>query len=253
MLKEIIIAVQAYWKAHLFIKTHKLWKWILIPGILYCILFMISMYYFAHTSNNFIEWLTLKTGLKNWLDKLDSGWMGFFFTISSFALWLVMMLFYFSLFKYVFLLVGSPIFAYLSQKIEAIIEEKPFQFNSSQLLKDIKRSSSIVTRNIIRQSIYVIALLFASIIPVIGLIVPIIALFVESYYYGFSMLDYCMNRHSKPKGESVFFITNHQGYAIGNGMLFYSMHWIPILGWVLAPAYAIVAATFSIYPLKELQ
>ncbi|HEX3023858.1 MAG TPA: hypothetical protein VHP12_01490, partial [Chitinophagaceae bacterium] len=81
-------------------------KWILVPGILYAILFMISMYYFGHTANNFIEWLSLKTGLKTWLDKMNSGWLGFFFTMGSLMLWIVMMLFYFSLFKYLFLVIG---------------------------------------------------------------------------------------------------------------------------------------------------
>ena len=53
-------------------------KWILVPGILYAILFMISMYYFGHTANNFIEWLSLKTGLKTWLDKMNSWTYGLY-------------------------------------------------------------------------------------------------------------------------------------------------------------------------------
>ena len=90
------------------------------------------MYYFGHTANNFIEWLSLKTGLKKWLDSIDSGWLGFFFTLGSLMLWMVMMLFYFSLFKYLFLIVGSPVFAYLSEKTEAIIEGKDFPFSFIQ-------------------------------------------------------------------------------------------------------------------------
>jgi CysZ protein len=31
------------------------------------------------------------------------------------------------------------------------------------------------------------------------------------------------------------------------------MHFLPIIGWVLAPAYAVVAATVSMYPLKQTQ
>jgi CysZ protein len=30
-------------------------------------------------------------------------------------------------------------------------------------------------------------------------------------------------------------------------MVFYLMHLIPIIGWVLAPAYAVIAATLSLY------
>jgi len=45
------------------------------------ILFIVSIYFFLHTANNFNEWLTLKTGLKTWLDKMHSGLLGFFFGI----------------------------------------------------------------------------------------------------------------------------------------------------------------------------
>ena len=251
MLKEIIIAIQSYFQAHEFIKKHKLWKWILLPGILYSILFVFSMYYFGHTANNFIQWLSLNTGLKKWLDKIDSGWLGFFFTLGSLMLWMVMMLFYFSLFKYLFLIVGSPVFAYLSEKTEAIIEGKEFPFSFIQLSKDIIRGISIAGRNCLWQTVYCIAILFASTIPIAGMVTPILALLIECYYYGFSMIDYSMERHNKSSAESIVYISHHKGLAIGNGMVFYTMHWVPIIGWVLAPAYAVVAATLSIHSLKE--
>jgi CysZ protein len=70
---------------------------------------------------------------------------------------------------------------------------------------------------------------------------------VECYYYGFSMLDYSCERHKLSPSESIAFISKHKGLAIGNGMVFYLMHVVPIIGWVLAPAYAVVAATISLY------
>ncbi|HMZ47056.1 MAG TPA: hypothetical protein PLU36_09655, partial [Chitinophagaceae bacterium] len=57
MLKDFIIALQAYRKAHLFIQKYKLWKWIILPGLFYCILFLVGMYFFGNTANSFIEWL----------------------------------------------------------------------------------------------------------------------------------------------------------------------------------------------------
>jgi CysZ protein len=46
---------------------------------------------------------------------------------------------------------------------------------------------------------------------------------------------------------SINFISQHRGLAIGNGLVFYLMHFIPFVGWVLAPSYALVAATISLY------
>lgn len=252
MLKEIIIAVQAYFKAHQFIRTHKLWKWIIIPGIIYTLLFIVSMYFFSKTSFAFIEWLSLKTGLKTWLDKMrDVPLIGFLSTLGGIILVIVQMLFYFSLFKYLFLIVGSPVFAYLSEKTEAIIEGKDFPFSLVQLTKDIFRGIRIALRNTLWQTVYTISILIVSFIPVANFFTPMMALLIECYYYGFSMLDYSMERHKKSPTESIAYIGSHKGLAIGNGLVFYLMHLLPIVGWVLAPAYAVVAATLSMYPIKN--
>ena len=253
MFKEIIIAIQAYFKAHQFIEQHKLWKWILIPGIIYTLLFMVSMYYFVQTSNNFIEFLSLKTGLKIWLDKMNSGVLGFLFTLGSLLLWLAMMLFYFSLFKYFFLIVGSPIFAFLSEKTEAIIEGKAYPFSFLQLAKDIVRGIRIACRNALWQTVYSVSILILSIIPIVGWLMPIMALLIECYYYGFSMLDYSMERNKKSTAQSIAYISSHKGLAIGNGIVFYLMHFLPVIGWVLAPAYSVIAATLSVIAVKEKQ
>jgi CysZ protein len=251
LLKEIIISIRAYAQAHRFIKEHKLWKWILLPGLLYTLLFLVGMYYFSTSSSDFIQWIVLKTGLKNWLDKLNNGFLGFLFTMGSLLLWLILLLFYFSLFKYIFLIIGSPLFAYLSEKTEAIIEGKDYPFNWQQLIKDIGRGIRISVRNSLWQTVYTISILLLSLIPLVGWLTPVMAILVECYYYGFSMLDYSMERHKKSTIESITFIGAHKGLAIGNGMVFYLMHLLPFVGWILAPAYAVVAATLSMYPLKE--
>jgi CysZ protein len=93
--------------------------------------------------------------------------------------------------------------------------------------------------------VYLVSLLLLSLIPLVGWIAPMISLLVECYYYGFSMLDYSSERKRLSASESLRFIGRHKGLAIGNGMVFYMMHAVPVLGWLLAPAYAVVAATLS--------
>ncbi|HRN93049.1 MAG TPA: EI24 domain-containing protein, partial [Ferruginibacter sp.] len=84
-----------------------------------------------------------------------------------------------------------------------------------------------------------------------GWITPLIALFVEFYYVGFSMLDYNSERNNLNYHQSIRFVGQHKGLAIGNGMVYYAMHLIPIVGWLLAPSYAVVAATLSILSAKK--
>lgn len=247
MLKEIVIAIQSYFRAHQFISRHRLWKWILIPGILYMLLFCVGMYFFIISSNSAVNYLSDLIGINRWLQEQKSAILSFIFMMGGIMVRLILVYFYFSLFKYLFLIVGSPLFAYLSEKTEAILEGKDFPFNFMQLLKDIIRGIKLSLRNMLWQTVYIISILILSFFPVIGWITPVIALFIECYYYGFSMLDYSCERHKLSSSESVVFISRHKGLAIGNGLVFYIMHAVPVLGWILAPAYAVVAATLSLY------
>jgi len=250
LLKEIVIAVQSYFRAHHFIREHRLWKWILVPGIIYTLLFAVSMYFFGKSAINVIEWIMDKTHAYTWLHHSNNSLFSFLFAFAYIILWLILMLFYFSLFKYVWLIVGSPVFAYLSEKTEAIIEEREYPFNLSQLMKDIVRGVAIALRNTLWQTVYTVSILILSLVPIIGWVTPILALLIECYYYGFSMLDYSCERRRMTAAESIYYIGNHRGLAIGNGMVFYLMHILPIAGWILAPAYAVIAATLSMMELK---
>ena len=251
MLKEIIISIQAYFEAHQFIKKHKLWKWILIPGLFYAILFVIGIYYFWISSNAATAWMLTKFGVKKWLDHMQDTWLSFFFIIGQIFIHLLLLIFYFSFFKFMFLIIGSPVFAYLSEKTESILTGKEFPFSFSQLLKDMRRGIRIALRNMSWQTVYVFALLFLSLIPLIGWITPLIVFFIDCYYMGFSMLDYSSERNNLGVTESIDLISHHRGLAVGNGMVFYLFHFVPVIGWLFAPSYAVIAATLSLHRAKE--
>jgi CysZ protein len=224
-----------------------LWKWIIIPGILYTLMFCAGMYFFWTSSDNAVSRLSAFIGVDRWLHHQQSEILSFLFMMGGIMVRLILVFFYFSLFKYLFLIIGSPLFAYLSEKTEAIIEGKDFPFNFSQLLKDIVRGIRVALRNSLWQTVYTISILILSFIPLVGWITPVISMFVECYYYGFSMLDYSCERHKLSPSESFAYIGQRRGLAIGNGLVFYLMHFIPFVGWVLAPSYAVVAATISLY------
>ncbi len=245
MLEEIIKAIQSYFKAHRFIVKNKLWKWILVPGVLYSILFVTGIYFFWHSAGFIIEFILSKTGVRVWLQKENTSWLNFLFIFGQLMLQFVLLLFYFSWFKYLFLIIGSPLFAYLSEKTESIILKKDYPFSSSRFLADIARGIRIALRNTLWQTVYTVSILILALIPVIGWASPLLALFIECYYFGFSMLDYTNERKGFSAVKSIDYINTHKGLAIGNGMVFYLMHALPIIGWILAPGYAVIAATLS--------
>lgn len=246
MLREIIIAMQSYGEAHHFISRHRLWKWIIIPGIIYSVLFVFGFYLFWISSGEAIDFMLTRSGLKTWLERLQDSWLQYLFIVGNMILMLILLLYYFSLFKYLFLILGSPLFAFLSEKTESIIENREFPVTAARVLSDAARSIALSLRNMLWQSVYVISILILTIIPVVGWIAPLLTLLLESYYLGFSMLDYSCERHRMSPSASIRFISTHKGLAIGNGMVFYIMHLLPVAGWVLAPGYAVVASTLSL-------
>jgi CysZ protein len=247
LLKEIVIAVQSWGEAHRFIQQHKLFRWIIIPGIIYTLLFIAGMIFFWQSSDGVVTWISRELRIESWLQKERSEWLSFLFVMTGMMMRLILVLFYFSLFKYFILIIGSPVFAYLSEKTEAIIEGKDHSFNWSELKKDCWRSIRLALRNAGWQIVYLIALVLLSLIPVIGWITPLIALLMECYYFGFTMVDYSLARSGFDSTRSIHFIGKHRGLATGNGVLFYIAHVLI----VLAPAYAIIAATLTIQKVKN--
>lgn len=247
MLKEIIIAIRAYYKAHQFIVKNKLWKWIIIPGIIYAFLFILGIRIFWESSGHVIDSFFSLTGLKSFMVKEENSWMRFLFIFGQLILQLIMMFFYFSWFKYLFLIIGSPVFAYLSEKTQSIIKGREYPFIFKQYIADVLRGSALALRNTLWQTVYTISIILLAFIPLIGWATPVLALFVECYYFGFSMLDYSSERNNLSVSQSIDFIGDHKGLAIGNGMVFYLMHALPGIGWILAPSYAVIAATLSLH------
>lgn len=209
------------------------------------------MYFFLNSSSHAVGWLSREIGIQNWLQKQQNELLNFLFVMIGMMLQLVLVFFYFSLFKYLFLIIGSPVFAYLSEKTTSIIEGREFPTTFWQLAKDAWRGSKLALRNTIWQTVYLILLFFLSFVPLVGWITPLIALFIECYYYGFSMMDYSCERNQMSPGATVEFMGRHKGLAIGNGLLFYLMHGIIFVGWILAPAYAVVAATLSLHRIRK--
>lgn len=246
LLKEIIIAFQSFGEANLFIRQHKMLKWIIIPGIIYTLMFIVAMILFARSANDAVNWLSLQLSIEPWLQQERNPFLAFIFVMMGIMLRLVLFLFYFSLFKYLILIIGSPVFAYLSEKTEAIIDNREYKFNLKQILPDARRGMQVAFRNAGWQTVYMIGLIFLSLIPVIGWITPLIAIIVECYYYGLSMLDYGLAKNDFTKQKAAFYSGRHKGLSIGNGIVFYLMHVVI----VFAPAFAVIASSLSLIKVK---
>ncbi len=105
------------------------------------------MIFFFRSTTDFVSWASDKLWIEGWLQKQRSELLSFVFMMSGMMFQLVLVFFYFSLFKYIMLIIGSPLFAYLSEKTEAIMEGKEHELNRKDLSHDAWRSIRLSLRN----------------------------------------------------------------------------------------------------------
>ncbi|MEN9697228.1 MAG: hypothetical protein RLZ56_649 [Bacteroidota bacterium] len=228
-----------------------MWRWMIVPGIIYMVLFLLGMNYFSQSSSFFIEWIILKTGLKSWVDSLSSDLIGFFITMGSFWLWFTLLLFYFALFKFIFLAIFSPFFSYMHLRIAAIQQNEVFVFNGAAYRKLVLRALALSLTNMLWQTVYLIPIILVCTIPIIGWFTPIFTILIECYFLGYAMLDYGLATENKNRLAAATYVSRHKGLPIGNGIVFYSLHLIPIIGWMTAPFYALIAAHLNTQEIKD--
>ncbi len=246
---DLNFAFNSFIEAHSFIVKHKMFKYILGVGFFFMLLFL--AYIMA-------AWQLVDIGfgyIDNW-DRLQSlrenyGWLKWPIIVLQYTLHIIVILLLSFVYKYLVLILGSPFFAYLSEKTEQIAQGATTKFSLSQLLRDVVRGIRLALRNLLRQSFFTLAFSLASFLPVLGFLAPWVIARKDWYYYGFSMLDYSCERHKMGVAESVDFMRRHHLLATVNGLVFYALLLIPILGALLAPCYCVIAATLSFIKIQS--
>ncbi|MDB4335197.1 EI24 domain-containing protein, partial [bacterium] len=153
---------------------------------------------------------------------------------------------------YIVLILMSPIFAILSEKVETILTGKDYPFSLSQFLKDIQRGVLLALRNLGVELMLTVVLFVLSFIPVVGWLSTLALFFISSYFYGFSYIDYSLERKKMDLKQSVKFVRMNKGLAIGNGMVFSLLLLIPVIGIFLAGFASIVAVTAATMSVVEM-
>ena len=258
-LKGFKSGVNSFFKAIPFIFENKLWWSFLIPLVLNIILF-ISGYslteYFADLISTKIDSLISISSDSKFMQAIPGFLTGFAKIIMHIAYF-----FLFAFFSgYIILIFLSPLFAWLSEKTDNILNGDDYPFEFGQFIKDIWRGILIALRNMFFEIGVTILILVASLIPTIGQIIsPFTIIFyfiISSYFYGFSYMDYTCERKRFSVSESIQIIRKYRGLAIANGALFSFSLMIPFCGVLLAGFTAIIStvgATIAMNDLPEIK
>ena len=154
--------------------------------------------------------------------------------------------------KYIVLVLMSPVMSMISERTEEKLTGRQFPFEWGQFFKDIWRGVLIAGRNFAIEMFIVLAVWSVNIVllitvPPLGMVTSVIGgvftWIVGAYFYGFATMDYTNERRRLSVKESVAFIRQNKGIAIGNGMVFAALMWVPIIGAYIGPVFATVMCT----------
>lgn len=246
--KGIKLGIKSYSQAFIFIKKHNLTWYFLFPLLLNVLLFTLG---YSSTVSLSTRWFVYIT---DWMSVDTWNFWGSGFLSSSILLFIhIVIRFLFILFfayigGYIVIIFMSPVYAFLSEKVESILTGNEYPFNLSQFFKDIWRGVKLAIRNFAIEILLTILLFILSFVPVVGLFTAIALFVISSYFYGFSFIDFSLERKKMNLRQSVLFVKSNKGLAIGNGSVFSLVLLIPFIGVLLAGFVSIislVAATIS--------
>ncbi|MCH8904386.1 MAG: EI24 domain-containing protein [Bacteroidetes bacterium] len=247
---ELYIGVSGYRKAHAMVFKERMWKYLLIPGIIHIALLAATVFGAWYLAVDISDWLMSKlSGLFSFsfwpaLERITEMFLRFLVGV-------MIILLYLTTYKYIILMIMAPVFAYLSEVTQQRLTGQEYPFNAKQMLNDIIRGILINLRNLVLEIFWIISIFVFSFIPIIGLLGPFILIVVQSYFLGFSVIDFYMERERLSVKQSVRFMRKHKGFAIGIGMVFYFLLLIPVLGWFATPIYSTIAATVGANKLRS--
>ena len=243
LFEQIFLSFKFYGETFRFIDRHDLYRLLIIPAILS---FGVAV---------FVAWLAWKTSEDVIVSLLSvfnlRQFSGFVGDIIDFIFRMVIrgltLFFYLKIFRYLLLFVLSPSLYWISGKIQSIALQEKHEFQFKRYFKHILRSMEIAVLNFIRDIfltaiIVVIALIITWLVP----LAPFAIFFVESYFFGYAMIDYRNLFFNMSIKESQVVIHRNFGLALGNGICFNLILLIPVIGIMLGPSLALIAAGISI-------
>lgn len=249
-LQQLALGLRTYLQAHRFIVNQGLYKFFLVPVIINMLLFSLLVWLgigWAQVASTWLyKWFQLYTAHwenLNWLKNIVYWSLAILLQVIVFALFL-------SIIRYAMLVLIAPVLAYVSEKTEELSTGKSYPFSLSQLLQDAWRGMQIAVRNGVAEIIITILLLALGFVPVIGwFLSPMLLLLVQSYFYGFSMLDYFFERQKLSVSNSRNLISQYKWTAIGNGIFFNgSMYLLSVLTAALPFVLALLAKVLIVIP-----
>jgi len=237
MIKNILKGIQAYSGALALISKLRLWNFFFIPIIISIItatVIGVLAYMLSGTIGEFIAEIWI------W----DFG-KETFTTISTFIGAIIILAIGLILYKHIIMALSAPFMSPVSEKIEMYLTGiERHNYRNTTFSEQLWRGIRINMRNLAKELLFTILILLLKFIPVVNIFSTVLLFLVQAYYAGFGNMDYTLERHLKYR-ESVKFVKQHKGIAIGNGIVFILFLLIPVVGVILVLPMSVTAASLK--------
>lgn len=237
MLKNILKGIKAYAGTFALISKLKLWKYFLVPvliSVLTAAIIVLLAIWLSGSIGGFIAQIWI------W----DWGKEAFT-AVSNFIGATVIVVIGLLLYKHIVMALSAPFMSPVSEKIEAHLTGVPAHSHTNTTFSEqLWRGIRINVRNLAKEILFTIPILLLGFIPVIGVVSTVLLFLMQAYYAGFGNIDYTLERHFNYK-ESIAFVKNNRGLAIGNGIVFMLFLFVPLVGIILVLPLSVTAATLK--------
>ena len=245
MLKEIIIGIKAYFGAFGLISKLKFWKYFAVP-MLISFVTAAAVFGMAYGLSDNIGAYISKIWIWEWGKEV-------FTTISNILGALTIIVIGLILFKHIIMALSAPFMSPVSEKIEAhFTGNVPHAHRSTTFMQQLWRGIRINGRNLFMELLLTIPILLLKFIPIVNIFSTVLLFLVQAYYAGFGNMDYTLERHFK-YSESLKFVRQHRGIAIGNGIVFILLLVVPVVGVILVLPLSVTAASVKTVEALELK
>lgn len=245
--KQFGLAVKSYGKAITFVLEKGLWKYC-IWSVVVAVVLMLWESYISSSVAGYVETRLMELLQFNFLGESLKAVLGFFIRT---GIRIIFYFIYLSINKYILLTLLSPLMAILSEKTENLYYPSKQGFQLGQFVKDVLRGIVLAFRNMSIELLIVLLSFIIVWIPIIGWLSPFVLFILSCYFYGFSMIDYINERRKLNIHQSIAYVNQHKGLAIGNGLIFALLFAIPYIGVIIGASLAPVAAAVAVLDMEK--
>jgi CysZ protein len=245
IVSQFSIATQSYGRALRLFGSGKISWYLFVPILLNVALLGLVVWFSIVAGAGIVDWVYDFFGIE------QTDWTGVVAFLLGWTIRLLIFLVYFAIYKYLILVLLSPFLSLLSEAVDTLETGREFRFSWSQLARDVWRAVLINLQNFIVEMLLTFLLSLLAFVPFVGLLSPFVILLVQSYFFGFALMDYSPERYRFPSRVTRSWMRKNMWTVSGVGLAFYGCFLIPFVGWVIAPVWATVAGTLAFLKVEK--